>query len=711
MFFTDKNRKKNLIFSFTALIFFCGVVFLAQTHAVYAEESGVYATLTGWLSNPFSMALKSLLYGIFVMFGWFASLAVSIFEWAIDPADVQLLFDSQGVLDSWKFVRDFFNLFFILVLLYVAFTVVFQINKDFKKAILSLVLAALFVNFSFPISRMLIDATNVPMYFFANQMMSRTAAQGTGILGGVMTASHIKGILIPEKEALKDIEVSRLFMAIIFMFLFSMTLLVLSVMFVIRLIGLVVLVIFSSVGFVASIVPGMEQYSKMWWENFWKYAIFGPAAMLMLLVATRFFASIGGENSKIMGSMKTVVAGTVTAPEQTFFASMALFSIPIIMLWMAMALAQKMSIAGASSIVGAAEKVSKWMGKAPFRASWAGAKYVDRKVESKLANTKYGKYFSPRVWTNAIKHRSEEQKHRDEQSITQGAGKLHDQLNTAISRFTSPIKSWKAGHGVDHTDHALEEAQKITGEYRKEISDVSNQSDYVIAELKSAIATKNKAKADAAIQILAKNNDLNDMLVALGDEYKEGLKLATDEETGKTIVSSANMLKLLKGLYAKAGENDEELLAKRMMVVSDSATASGNFAFGGMAVFNKNESHKFTVADEDDQAIWAAGKVKNLESQKRQQMLHPDSLFTRTKDGFGDINGKVAKAIIGTFTNADIKQSDRSRDDMKQAIFDAYNKQQPEFMEMYNNPANGIFKKYVDVMVKYKTAPPEQQEA
>lgn len=384
MFFTDKKRKKNLLFALLALFIFSGAIFVfADVHSVYAADrancdTGFTALLNGttWscvkgnvgivAANVGDTALwpfKALVYLIFVVFGWMGSLALSIFEWAIDPNDITILFDSPGVYESWKFVRDFFNLFFILVLLYIAFTVVFQINKDFKKAILSLVLAALFINFSFPVSRFLIDATNVPMYFFANQMGGRTAAEGTGVFGGVLTASHLKEILIPDAVGLPKTDFSRLIMATIFMFLFSVTLLVLSIMFVIRLVALVVLVIFSSVGFAASIIPGMGQYSKMWWDNFWKYAIFGPAAMLMLLVAMRFFASIGGENSALTKSVKVITAGTVTAPEQTFFSGMVLFTIPIIMIWFAMGLAQKMSIAGAESVVGAGKKFSKWVGK------------------------------------------------------------------------------------------------------------------------------------------------------------------------------------------------------------------------------------------------------------------------------------------------------------------------------------------------------------
>jgi len=409
MFFTEKNRKKNLIVFFLALPLFCGAVFLTQTHIACAAN-----VITEAAGNAFDLVFKGILLGIFTMIGWMASVAITLFEWVIKPENISgTMPGSIGVLnlpavyEMWKFIRDFFNLFFILVLLYVAFKIVFQIEHDFKKTLLSIVLAALFINFSFPVTRVLIDVTNVPMYFFANQMAS-TNGGGTDVFGQAMSASRIKGILIPGAENGGSVVLldpkntyGRFLIAIVFMFLFSVTLLVLAVMFVVRLVALVVLVIFSPVGFAASIVPGLSSYSKMWWENFWKYAFFGPAAMLMLLVSVRFFSALGDEKTGIFKGV-VAVANTNVSSDSTFFASMALFSVPIIMLWMAMSLAQTFSIAGASSVVGQGKKFSSWAGnktlnggkwlayKNPIgRGLYGGGKKVG--MEGKIGGFDYGK--------------------------------------------------------------------------------------------------------------------------------------------------------------------------------------------------------------------------------------------------------------------------------------------------------------------------------
>ncbi len=387
-----------LFFVFLIGAFLFGDVYFAHAGILDAYESGwrffggsvegskaikeSTPSISGWIADQFLLALKYVLYGIFVFFGWIASLAVTIFGWIINPVFIGGggLLDKKAVYDMWKFVRDFFNLFFILVLLYIAFTIVFQVTKDYKKAILNLVIMALLVNFSFPISRFLIDATNVPMYFFVNQMLVDSNNPGES-LGTVLKVSKISGILLPPIETEKY-QVSQLIAAIVFMFLFSITLLVLALMLLIRLVMLVILVIFSSAGFAGMIVPGMESLGKKWWTNFWNYALYGPAAMLLLLISVRFFGEISQDATfqSVAG-----VAGVNTMSGYVYFiSSMAMFSIPIVMLWITIGLANSMSVAGSGMVVGQGQKFAKWAGGK----TWGGAKWAA--LHNPLSNTVRG---------------------------------------------------------------------------------------------------------------------------------------------------------------------------------------------------------------------------------------------------------------------------------------------------------------------------------
>ncbi len=399
--FSPKNKKQKGIVFVLALFVFSSSIFFLAPPAVHAD--GFWGFATDAVVDSVSNVFKGLLYGIFTMFGWFASVAVTLFGWAIDPNYISGndgLLNRNSVYVMWKFIRDFFNLFFILTLLYTAFTIVFQVAKDYKKTLLSIVLAALFVNFSFPLTRVIIDMTNVPMYYFVNQI--GTVSGKDSYLGTVLSASRIQGILIPGSDVgisevkFSQIGVSQILMAIVFLFIFSISLLVLAVLFVVRLAALIILLIFASVGFAASVIPGMEKYGNMWWEKLWQYSLFGPAAMLMLYIATQFFAEIAKDNTQAQFLKYGIQNGT---PETAgFISSMAMFTIPIVMLWMAIGLATSFSIMGAGAVTGQGQKFIKWFG----RKSAAGLTYPGRKfasgvskgATSRFETSKVGRFFA-----------------------------------------------------------------------------------------------------------------------------------------------------------------------------------------------------------------------------------------------------------------------------------------------------------------------------
>lgn len=375
-----RNKKKAIVA--LSVLFLVISVFVVSSDCAWAQEvadagsenSSWFGDIVDGMQTFFKWLLYTL---VFVPITWIASGAIALFGFAANPdmlSGASGLLNRAVVYELWKFIRDFFNLFFIFSLLLVAFSTVFQIEKySIKKLLLSIVLAALFVNFSFPIARFLIDAANVPMYFFAKQMMSSTgkSSSSDALAVSALSSTRIEQILLPARNADKSVDydntnASRLFLAIIFMFLFSVSLAVLAIMFVIRLTALVVLVIFSPIGFVAAAIPidGLKKFSGQWWDYFNKYLIFGPVAMLMLLVTVRFMSAISEDSwYKQAENLANSTAGSGT--DATAIAQqMILFSIPMIMIWMTIGISSKIGVAGAGAVEGWGKKVRGWGQKA-----------------------------------------------------------------------------------------------------------------------------------------------------------------------------------------------------------------------------------------------------------------------------------------------------------------------------------------------------------
>lgn len=472
LFGTNKNKKKWHYASGFLLLLVIGFVF---PHLAHADGNPVVSTLT----LPFRALIY---YGIFVPIGWFASMAVTIFGWVVDPAvyGPDGLFNKASIYDMWKFVRDFLNLFFILVLLYTAFTIVFQVASNYKKTLLSIVLAALFVNFSFPITRVVIDAGNVPMYYFINQMMGpsgNSIESAKGSLGTVLSASKIQTMLMPTGFDLYigDTSMTKLVIAVVFLFLFAMALLVLAIMLVVRLSALLLLVVFSPVGFAASIIPGLKKYSDMWWDKLIQYVLFGPAAMLMLYITTRFFEEIGKDRT--LQGINAATQANAALGNGADYASAVLFSLTIIMLWMTIGIANAFSVAGAGVVTDKAKRFSKWAGRKTYNNTLTRG--VGSGLKTRAENNKVLKFATPKYWADSSK--------KNEELIAARVGGGRAGYNRTVEN--------------QHNKKVAEEEKKM---------EETRTSDTQLRAMIASPNTQDKATLEAAVRLLSKRGGFQD---------------------------------------------------------------------------------------------------------------------------------------------------------------------------------------------------------
>lgn len=318
-------------------------------------------------------AFNCLLYAVYGVVSLTVIIGAVVMEYSLNPVAFSGLFNMQAVYDLWGMVRDFFNLFFILMILFIAFSTIFQVAAyNYKKLLWHLVLMALLTNFSFPVTRFLIDAANVPMYFFLESTANGDSdAAGKEISNELFSHAKMRSAILPEVDGWEDINhdqklAGNLVRAIIFIFIFGISLLVLAVLLLLRTITLLVLVIFSPVGFAGAAIPWFSSYSKKWWDMLMSNAFFGPTAALMLLVSVRIVAAFSTSTSN------TELQDIARNAELGFFnvADMAVFIIPVTLIWMSISVGKTFSITGAGAVIGKAEKFAKTFPKSA--AKWSG---------------------------------------------------------------------------------------------------------------------------------------------------------------------------------------------------------------------------------------------------------------------------------------------------------------------------------------------------
>jgi hypothetical protein len=353
------------------------------TLSIPDQKNEDICTKKNWISGNF---VNCLLLGVLRFAGFLLAMANVLFEWCVDTKNWDLIFNNTAIYGAWEIIRDLLNISFILVLLYTAFTIIFQVGAPGKGTLLTIVLMALLVNFSFPITRFIIDMSNSLMYTIIN-----TLDFGNGVGGGASKAigsftdnSNIDKIIKPDGIP----GIAELLTAIIFIFILAITYLATGLMFIIRMVSLSILLIFSPIAFVSKILPETKKYSSSWWNDLFNNAIFGPAMMMGIYVATKMM-------SNQMGFSNFYSKASDQSGNPAIIATMAWFSIPIIILWTVMGTAKKFSIAGAGVVMGQANKLlnmPKNMANYGWKASGipGGAKkgWADARKSGKLFGTK-----------------------------------------------------------------------------------------------------------------------------------------------------------------------------------------------------------------------------------------------------------------------------------------------------------------------------------
>ena len=288
-----------------------------------------------------------LLEALLAFVGWILNVAVLLFAKIIDPNVTSLIINNSAIEETWQLVRDLCNLGFIFILLFSAFATIFQASKyNYKNILLWVVIMALLVNFSYPISRFIIDFFNSLMYSILNIEFSGYVDDGGKIFTTTPAFGDLKDIITPENPTIE-----QLIASIIFVFILALTILALAIILTIRTMALAIIVIFSPLGFIGKVI----NKDAGWWNYLFKYAMAGPIIAITLLISTRLMEATGSMAISPTGS-------TYGESDVPIIVRIADFIIPIVILWMGIGMAVK-GIDGSGAIMSKMQSFAKKTGR------------------------------------------------------------------------------------------------------------------------------------------------------------------------------------------------------------------------------------------------------------------------------------------------------------------------------------------------------------
>lgn len=202
---------------------------------------------------------------------------------------------------GWIVTRDLANMFFIVILLIIAFgTILGSSTYSYEKNLPRLLIMAVVINFSKTICGLFIDMGQVIMLTFVNGFKEAAA-------GNFVNAFQINKLL-----ALGNSPGSYNFgMVVAMMFAFILATicvcvtLVLLVVLLFRVVMLWVLIILSPIAFLSSAIPKGGDYYAQWWKEFKKYIITGPIIAFFLWLALASVQDVGPGGFASQGFPKT----------------------------------------------------------------------------------------------------------------------------------------------------------------------------------------------------------------------------------------------------------------------------------------------------------------------------------------------------------------------------------------------------------------------
>jgi len=325
----------------------------AQPEQIHCLE--YTAGLPSGISIPGCVAIAS--YEVLYLTSWVLFVAAMAFDWTIQwsLSMYDIINSFQAIQYGWETLRNVINLFFILILVYIAIATILRIEDyGYKKLLSKLVIAAFLINFSMFFTKIIIDASNITAIVFYKQIMidakiagsaGSSGAAGTGAAsasqnnylslgimnalglqsvwgvvnniksttGGAGTAASsattsmsnnpatISGGIIATTAGSKPVTDPWTMTLVglggsVFILILSFVFFATTIMLLLRIVVLILLIITSPAAFAARVLPQTSKWSDKWWSQLTSNALFAPVYMILMFITLKM---VWGGNDRV----------------------------------------------------------------------------------------------------------------------------------------------------------------------------------------------------------------------------------------------------------------------------------------------------------------------------------------------------------------------------------------------------------------------------
>lgn len=479
-----------------SLVLFFNVHYADASWIEGVGEAVIY-TIVGFVTQILAIVVGKLLNVITYALFWVANL-----DNFVDNGVVQL---------GWPVVRDLCNMFFILILLVIAFATILRLeNYSVKKLLPKLIIMAVLINFSKTICGLLIDFSQVIMLTFMHSLghAEGNLYQALG-LSKLFTFSDYN--LAKEDVTFLSLIIS-LILGLILLIISGIVITIFTVILFFRMVALWILIILSPLAFIASVLPSTSKYFSQWLSQFTNYLIVGPVLAFFLWLALATVGQVQFEKEFQPPSSESTTKSTISAAltEAGSVDNMTKFIVSICLLLGGLMAAQQLGVAGGKAAGGALGWL-RTKGTAPVRGLGALSERVAHFGVRKLDETQMGiqKFFGKRIW---------KEKYKGPLTLRPALWKeAWEARRQRIEKHAEAVPKGRAQDllertlGGRKTDFARTRHQQVLTERKKEMEEGGLETNQLLARLHDALKRKDKYDIEAATLLLTRGQDLNEV--------------------------------------------------------------------------------------------------------------------------------------------------------------------------------------------------------
>jgi len=617
----------------------------AATSVASAAASAAAAAVQSALGKAI---LDTVAMGILTFANWLLGIAGVLFNLVMVYGVFQfanVIGNSPGVLTAWGILRDLANMALLFGFIFMGIATILDTggvqNFTAKRALPSLLIFAILMNFSLFTAEAMIDVSNAlssTMYTQANTDPCTTGDTTNcgvtyGLAGHIMQSTGLAGIWAIKTDTPAGATLTTLLGLALFATIGAIVFFAAAIMLAIRVVVLTLLMVVSPIGFAGMAIPPLRKFAGDWWTRVIHQAFYAPIMLLLILISLKIadsFTTAGGNNG--LGS--STLAAAVTGQDATIMGVFLVFMLVIGFMVASLIVANRFGAVGATAAVGFGKKVvlGSYGGIAGYtgrRTIGAGANWAQKKYNSSVASGRLKVLSGTKV----------------DDMVLAGFKKGTDARFGSSKSFKENKEHHEARHKELEKVKRLDEVGtvKTDDEMRKALKQLSD------AELAESSALK---KGSEQLERIARNlsSEKFEKLMGsdkLSDDVKDEMRNARFEDLGAALTNLSNASTALAADPSNPALKTAQTAAKKALEAKVKSTTGKDLGqLAQASKWNGMFQNKDLVAALSDDQFKDAQKNTNLTTSQIDDLVKVrEGLATDPAVVSGKITGMNAEEI------------------------------------------------------------------